>query len=564
MTFNLLTGAQAKLLLRDHLFQQQWNDLYLSCGWATPFQSPGFVTTWYEIYAQPFTPVLVTEVRSDGSLSGLLTLAMTLDSQQLFFAGAGQSEYHTWLATAENGDVFIETAMDLLRASFPGLTLTFRYLPPATPKQWLEIDRPWAQATRLDTFPRPLMKLADGENLRKSLRKSGNKSRLNRLKRLGDLQFEQLHTPAELAEIFDDLIAYYDFRQGAVNDSMCFQDDPLKKPFYLALMGVKDLLHVTVLKVGDLVVAAHLGVGDGRNCILGIPVHSPFHAAHSPGKLQILMLGVELVQQGFETLDLTPGGDPYKERFATDRDEVHVLTVFLTDRAGAKQRAELKLRSQSIAKSTIKGLIQFLGIEVNTAIEFGKKLRNLPRTTAIDWQHNLRKQVWGKIEYCVYCYKADDVTMDNLSCSITRDCLNDLLLFQAGDTWQTHQEFLSLCLQRLEAGDHVYTWATQDRLLCHCWLSERQQKCWFTELEQEYVFEPESAFIYDYQLHSLSGQQGYDRSLLQQIVNDAVSIYGAKQVYTRVLADDPLRAVIEQAGFTLIELFSDTKINQLI
>jgi CelD/BcsL family acetyltransferase involved in cellulose biosynthesis len=547
MPLNLLIGADAESLLGEQAFQQQWRSLYSHCCWGTIFQGADFVTTWYRVYRSQFQPVLITETLADGSLSGLLTLAITADSQQLVFAGARQAEYHTWLATTDRGDTFIVAAMNLLRTNFAGQILTFEYLPPLAPKQWLEPDQPWANQSRLVMWTRPLMKLGDGENLRKSLKKSANKSRLNRLKKLGDVQFEQLDGVTALAAVFDRIIAYYDFRQGAVNDSIYFQADPLKKPFYLALMAVPDLLHATVLKVGDQVVAAHLGLSDGKQCGLGMPAHSPFHAVHSPGKLQILMLGVELAQQGFDTLDLTPGGDPYKERFATDHDEAHILTIFLSERALPKQIAELKVQSKSIAKRVLKAA----GIELSTAQASIKKLRYLRLNNALDQPKRLWQQQWRKVQHQIYCYQADAVRAEDHTSSFNRDCLEDLLLFQPVMS-QSRQEFLSQCLSRLEAGQHVYTLVEQGRLRSACWLVERQEKSVFTELEQEYLFEPESALIYDYYIDPTSQQQGYSRSLLAQMVNDALFVYGAKQVYMTVVADDPLRETIETTGFTQI------------
>jgi CelD/BcsL family acetyltransferase involved in cellulose biosynthesis len=549
MTLTLLIGANADPFLQDRTFQQQWSCLYMSCPWATIFQGWDFVNTWYQVYRELYRPVLVKQILPDGSLGGLIALAITTDSKQLIFAGAEQAEYHTWLAKSDNGDTFIAAAMELLRASFPGLKLTFQYLPPAAPKQWLTMS-PWAQLSILNPWTRPLMKLGDGSNLQKSLKKSSNKSRLNRMKRLGDVQFEQLHEPAELAAVFDEIIGYYDFRQGAVNDSVYFQTDQFRKPFYLALMQIKDLLHVTVLKIDDRVVAAHLGLNDGKNCVLGIPAHSPFHAIHSPGKLQLLMLGVELAKQGFDALDLTPGGDAYKERFATDHDEVHVLTVFLSDRSWQKHSTELKIQARVKAGSIGKSLIGAMGIELATAKEFTQKLRRLGLGTVNNGWQGLGQKLSGKLEYRVYSYSANAARAENNLCSVNRDCLNDLLLFQPVDPRQTRQDFLSLCLTQLEAGQHVYTWVEQDRLLALCWLIERQEKSVFSDLNQEYLLEPDSAMIHGYYLDSSIREQGYDRALLQQIVNDALFLYGAKQVYAIVRTDDPLRGAIESAGFT--------------
>jgi GNAT superfamily N-acetyltransferase len=258
------------------------------------------------------------------------------------------------------------------------------------------------------------------------------------------------------------------------------------------------------------------------------------------------MLGVELAQQGFDALDLTPGGDAYKERFATDHDEVHVLTIFLSNQSWQKQKAEMKVWSRSIVTRSLRAS----GVEVDTVKKLVKKLRRLRLKTAIEWPRTVGKKLSNKAEHQIYCYRVDNARLENHSDSFRRDCLDDLLLFQPVDPRQTRQDFFSLCLERLEAGQHVYTWVEQGRLVAACWLVERQEKSVFTELQQEYVFQPESALIYDYYLHPAIESQGYSRSLLQQMVNDALFTYGAKQVYLNVFANDPLREAIEATGFT--------------
>ncbi len=537
MTVKLLVGGETELLLKDRIFQDQWNSLYHDCVWVTPFQSSGFVTTWYEIYQEHFQPVLVYRLMLDSTLSGLLTLAISSDFKQLIVAGTPQAEYHAWLARAEDGDTFIKSAIEALIDRFAGLTLTFQYLPPLAPKGWLNQDR----NSILTTRKRPLMKLDDGENLNKSLKKTGNKSRLNRLKRLGDVRFEQLHTEAELAAVFDDIIAYYDFRQGAVNDSLPFQTDRLKKSFQLALMRVKDLQHVTVLKVGNRVVAAHIGLYDRQQCILGTPVHSPFHAIHSPGKLHLLMLGLELVEQGIEVLDLTAGGDAYKERSATDWDEVYVLNIFLGNIYWQKQQAELKQRSKSI----IKRLMVATRIDLKMITTFFR---------SINWKPNFGSKPRRTPEDTLYYYKAETIEVAKNLPSIRRDYIDDLLKFQPFNSHETRQKFLSICLARIEAGEHVYTWVENDCLLGCSWLVERQEKFVFAELNQKYIFEPESAFIHDFYFHPIviDDMTVKFQALLEQMLDDAVWIYGAKQIYMTVLANDPRQETISQASFNYL------------
>ena len=56
--------------------------------------------------------------------------------------------------------------------------------------------------------------------------------------------------------------------------------------------------------------------------------HNPAWERFSPGKLHIRFLAKLLAEEGYERIDLTPGGEEYKERFANDADTVYTLAVF--------------------------------------------------------------------------------------------------------------------------------------------------------------------------------------------------------------------------------------------
>lgn len=122
------------------------------------------------------------------------------------------------------------------------------------------------------------------------------------------------------------IIEHCDARHG---DSRPFQSDSRKRELYLAMMERPGLLHATVLRVGDQLVASHLGPIHGRNVSLGLIAHSPEFASHSPGKFAILYLARMLGEQGYEYLDLTPGG-AYKQRFAHAWDEAPTLELFFS------------------------------------------------------------------------------------------------------------------------------------------------------------------------------------------------------------------------------------------
>jgi CelD/BcsL family acetyltransferase involved in cellulose biosynthesis len=327
-TVDVRMGEAAWALLTDAMFLLDWQELERRCPWATPFQSVHFVLTWLRHYGIRFTPVVVTLRGSDGSLVGLLVLADSLVGNSLVVAGAHQAEYQGWLALPEFRRDFIVQALKALDEVLPDRDLRFKYLPPELRVHDL-LDLPlFHSRASLVTHSRPLVKLDEGE-VEESLRKKSNKSRWARLQRLGSLAFDRIADPKAFAEIFDDIIASYDARQGGMKGVRPFAQDPCKKAFHLDLMrGEPNFLHVTATTLSGRVVAAHIGIVGRQEVHLAILSHAEDHASHSPGKLHLLRLGQLLSRAGTRFLDLTPGGDEWKERFANAHDEVQVLTVF--------------------------------------------------------------------------------------------------------------------------------------------------------------------------------------------------------------------------------------------
>lgn len=175
---------------------------------------------------------------------------------------------------------------------------------------------------------RPLALLHEEDDSR-SLRKRGNRSRLNRLRRLGPLRFRRLRDPAQLDRVLDELIAHYDARQVLVHGTAPFRNDAAKRRYYRDLFAAApDDVCVTVSYIAERPVAAFLGPRTGSMVHLGLLMHAPDLEAHSPGKLHLLQLREHLSAEGMTVLDLTPGGDAWKERFAQTHDEVFEVVLF--------------------------------------------------------------------------------------------------------------------------------------------------------------------------------------------------------------------------------------------
>ncbi len=294
------------------------------------------MTAWHEAYRDRYTPFIVSELSPAGDLIGLISLATDNHSGQVTVAGGRQAEYKTWLALPSNGSSFIEAALAQLERETDISALSFRYLPPGTPTDWIARSEKTTWTCELQRHPRPIIPVGDAVALTEYLRKkkSGKSVRnsWNRLKRLGNLCLEQIHDAEQLAPIFDQLITYYDIRQGGTHGKFAFQQDLAKKPFHLALMRVPELLHVTILKAGQEILSAQFGITDGKVYSGAMPIISPFHAADSPMQVHFLMLLEKLQQDGYSVFDLTASMDPFKERFAASYDSVCAFSVYFKHR----------------------------------------------------------------------------------------------------------------------------------------------------------------------------------------------------------------------------------------
>ncbi len=520
----------------------------LHCPWATPFQGRAFVTTWYEIYAPQYEPLLVSERAADGQFTGLLTLALDRMSGALVFAGTHHAEYQVWLSSPERSDEFILDALNHLKAAFPTQSVFCKYLPPQVPLAWVE-SKAWQRCQidqlELQSHARPLLNIGDGRAIAESLKKKSNKSRLNRLKQVGAMRFEQITDPAVLEAAFDDLAAYVDLRQGAVHDVMPFRIDPLKKPFHLALLKHLDLVHVTALWVGEKMAALHFGIRGQTQATLWLFAHSPFLAAHSPGKFHLLLMGELLAQQGVTTFDLTPGGDPWKERFATNHDQVHTLRV--TFKSGNRQLK--KQQTQQQFEAIAKRGFQAIGMSPQQVRSLMGKLQRVKPSSL---PKKLLKKVWDRTEFRVYAYAPEDVQHLPHPQVMSIDNLDALLAFKPMAEYQTQQGFLARALHQLEAEQHCYTLVENDCLIHYGWLGLRQKQARLSEVGQNFIYdEPENAVLYDFFTHPQARGRGLYQQALYQILHDAAAVPGVKKIYIMVLADNgPSRHVIEKVGFT--------------
>ena len=541
-------GREAVALVADPIFRRKWSALHEACPYATCFQDIPFVTTWYRSYAERFEPVLVTGAVKESSLIGLLPLALSKEDNTLVPAGADHAEYQVWLARDGQSDEFIESALDCLAREFPAGQLRFRYLPSGTPLSWT--DR-WTGRCHLRSVPRLLMSTRPGNTIAQSLRKRSMRSRLNRLERMGKLSFNRIVDPEEFASVLDEIIPLHDFRQGAAHLNFPFSSDRLKKPFHLAIMEHPNLLHVTVLQLNSRIAAAHIGLRNKQQVSLGILAHSPMFSQYSVGKFHILLLGLYLQKEGFTDLDLTPGGEQYKERFASHRDEAYMLDVLLRPSLVRQFRLHIGDPMRFDASTRLRAK------EVVARVQHRAKLIKWLRLPG-ELIRRLKAATWNTKECCLYSWNRASVGAEQPHTTMRRDCLQDLLLFEPVEPWQPPQhEFLREAARRLKDGYHVYTYVLDGRLVHYGWLAEKQENYPITE-GPAFTLPPNSVLLFDFYTHPhYRGKGLYTKSLRQMFVDAAAE---KQHIDIFVLKNNAAEGrVIETAGFEYQKSFFERK-----
>lgn len=538
ITVEIVRGAAADRLLGDASFCAQWTTLCDACPWATPFQSPGFARAWYTVYRNDWEPLLALSRDGLGRLIGLLPLALSLDARELVHVGAHQAEYQTWLARPDVGGAFIWQAIQSLQREAPRATLQFRYLPPGSPLGWL--NEPLAKrACLLRKHKRPLMMLGDGRNLFASLNKRSNKSRFKRFGKLGKVEFKQLTDSAQLDAMLDEVILYHDARRMAVNGAAPFANDPLKRRFHVEMMKAPGLLHVTALTCGDRIASFQLNTLGRGHVQLSLISHNPLLAEHSPGKFHVLLLGKMLLEQGYEWIDLTPGGDPYKERFANAWDDVYTLSIF--GGAISKHSATVVESVQDYAKHALTRW----NVRPAQARSFASRLSKPSGVLHSAEQWFGAAQV-GRI----YFHPSGMNGFAGAGQQIRRDAIDDLMAYEPARGGLTRHEFLSDALSRIEAGQHAYTYAESGRLLHVAWFAADPGNDLAKAALPGFELPEKCAIVLDCYTVPPARGRGLGSASLAAMLRDAACVSDLRGTFIAVPANGAVaRRLVERAGF---------------
>ncbi|MBD1397721.1 GNAT family N-acetyltransferase [Pontibacter sp. JH31] len=543
----LLIGEPVFAMLEDRDFQNGWDTLYEACPWGTVFQSRGFVGAWYRTYRERYLPVLALTRGPGGRLTGLLALAQAgaqpAAGAPLLGAGHFEAEYQCWLAAGQaQGEAFITAALEQLGRHFARSPVLFRFLPPGAPLDWARTDPGWRSRCVLQAARRPLMDTKD-PNLSSLLKLSGqNKTKLNRLRRLGEVRLERVTDAGAFSAVLGELAVQYDFRQGALYNKNRFRENPRKAIFLQELFN-QGLLHVTVQKLNEEIIAAMVAVsGKGWVHLQGLNIHSPFYAKHSPGMLHFFMLGDLLAKEDVQMFDLTPGGDFYKERFATTNDWVFNLAITSDPFYQFKKRIRKKLHDYLISSGSKPMAFE---IVIHRKLDTFKNITRyiLKEKGLFNTLLSQASHVFGTKPSKVYLMSSL-LEQHYKALPIKEDSLGDLLEYEPKGFSMSRWTFLEQAMHRFERGEQIYTYNCNGRLMAYAWLSisDGQKAKHSPPL-------PLNAPV----LHNLYCHPDYlanFSTFLAAVINRVSLSSTTSQVY--VIADERLAAIIQRASNTQV------------
>jgi CelD/BcsL family acetyltransferase involved in cellulose biosynthesis/GNAT superfamily N-acetyltransferase len=545
MNVRIVRGTDAATLLADEAFRARWASLCADCPWATVFQSPNFACAWYQSYRSRFEPILLLADGAEGTMRGLLALAVSADQTQLGVAGLWQAEYQAWISRPEDAKEFITQALSEIRRAIPRATLRFRYLPAGAPIDWVR-----GAANRrfvlLCPEPRPSRLIGDGHSTRVSLAKSNNKNRLRALNKVGPVSLEHVTDARRFEELLPTLIAWYDARRLAINGEAPFQNDPLKRPFHLAILNAPGVAQLTVLNAGKRPVSMHFNLTSKSAVHICLIAHDPFYAKQSPGKLHFYYLALRLCEGGIDRIDLTPGGDAYKERFADAWDEVHELAFHPT--RASRLVDGWAHRGRRIARK----LLRRIDVSPARAEQLANRLKSrmnaggaLAAFRALcHWVASGRQQ---RIYSCAVGASTSGPSFPN----VDADAIGDLLTYVADSDGPSAQEFVDDAMSRIARGQHFYSCVEDGRLLHIAWLAPRPSGQLLDEVVGGVTLPADSGLIDG--IYTAAGAQG--RGLMTSSLRAIVRAAQDQKVTRLFVAVDSRDAAaiseIENAGFVL-------------
>lgn len=548
-------------LLNDKTFISQWEELADQNEKVTVLQEPPFVITWYHQYSNKFQPILILGFDKNSVMVGLMPLALSLKDHYLIHAGGRQAEYHGWLCKKNADQEFPIQALIAIKHNFKLRKWQWKCVPPRSQIDWLSSktlkkENIYVRFVEEDS---PILDLYDENRIIKLKKTKSIRNNINRYEKKNSFYIERITSKEKAQEVFDILSMQCDFRQMARHQTAPFASDENKKQFYIERLNFPENNHFTILWSDNIPIAFHFGACDSDTVYLGLSSYNPLEEKNSPGTILMIKLIELLKEEGYHYLDLTPGGDKYKEKFCNFHQKLYMPTIYFFKKD--KIIADLKY----FIRKTIKNWIISAGaqpdIVKNNQDNALAMLKKIPRVTPLKIIRKLISILYERNVYILYKFIIDDVALNNFQSeeNITINNYSDLLLYNESNQRIKKTDLLSIALKRFSSEELLFTIVLNGILAQYGWMTKGQTSYRFTELDME-IDTPENSFIlYDFFTEPNFLKQELYRKTLEKMLIECRK-KNAKEAFIWVSENNiPSKSVIEKVGFKVYRKFHRTK-----
>lgn len=550
VSIRILEGIPAKQELQDPSFISNWEEIYNESESKTFFQSSNFVIPWYSIYSDEFSPIIVMGFY-DTVLVGLLFLAKSRVDNIISHAGSHQAEYHGWIAKKKHENEFLISALVMVKKTYKIKKWTWRWLPRDANTEWVKSNQLILNGILNKVMPNksPLYVLNNLEKLNKIKKKSNIKNLINRYNKYGEFYLERVVNIERAKELIDEVVKQYNYRQALKNDIVPFEQDKQKKNFYLSKMDFPENVHFTVLWSNNRLIASHIGDCDRKTVYYGLPTFHPMESRNSPGTLLLIKLVEKLIEEKYQFLDLTPGMDSNKEKFANSYSNVIRPTFYFN-------------RFEFLKDSFyywIKGLVKYLAkqIRLNPAMinrivaKIKMKLKTFSKSSFSTKIENFYSLFYQKRHYILYKFNFDNrIKLPQIEQDLVRiQQYSDLLLYIESIPYQSRSDLLNLSQMSFDNNAILFTIIKNNKLAHFSWAVKNNTKHFLSEVGLEFIAPPVNVVFYNSYTEPIYRNQGLHLKSLSFRVQKFIK-EGIDNIYVGVHHNNlQSRKNIEKVGF---------------
>ncbi len=495
MKIELLIGNDCFEAIQNQDFIQGWNALSQQSNYFVLNQRHNFVASWYLSYRKKYNPIIVVAYDEiETNMVAIMPLAMNTGSGELVYAGDGQAEYNTFISKKEYEREFIVKALISIKHNIDISSWCWAWMPPNIDQDWLKDKRLEQEGIyiRLEQFDSPIYDLSDASRINKIKKNKSIKSKINRLNRVGELRIERIVDLQRAESLMDKVIEQSSFRNLALYNKSPFLHDTFRKEWYLRKMAMPDNdEHFTVLWQGDNLLACNFGSCTGDTVVIGTFTYDPLQGGHSPGKVFIIKLIEYLMEKGYRYLDLTPGGDAYKESLCNGHNALTKPRIYFNYKKYIKTK--LVAASRRTVKRSLNGKVTNRDIESLKALR-EKRLVSVFKREVMNLYNNKGN---NKDNLLVYKKPNFDYSFINNSANVNVQKYSDLLLYKNTNGYLTNKEVAFDALKKFERGDILYSMISNEKLIAFVWLARSGKKHTHSCLVDRINKKPKSLFIYD-------------------------------------------------------------------